>query len=130
MYARLARALLLASTAVGAATLEGCVIDVWDLHDGWADIQWTVGGSTDANACNARGASLVAVSIWSDGGDWVANDTFDCAAFGASYRIHRGSYDVRVTLLDGRRFAVSETREVFFTVSRDRTTFVTVDFPR
>lgn len=129
--APLARALLVASMALGATSLEGCVVDVWGFHDGWADVRWTVGGSVEPNACSARGASLVQVSIWSDDHhDWVADDVFDCAAFGASYHVHRGSYDVRVTLLDDRRFAVSETREVFFTVWRDRTTFVTVDFPR
>jgi hypothetical protein len=109
-----------------AGTGAGCT----NHHDGELQQNWSIAGTTNTNACVVHGA-VQARLVVSNVGQFVEATQFTpCDAFVVTLSLPSDTFTSDLTFLDGAGVPVSQTfTSSPFTIFRDTTTFVAVDFP-
>lgn len=100
-----------------------------ELPYGTVEVRWSIGGRTDAEACEEVGAVAFQMALY-DEGYFVGDVEAPCADFGATQELYVDDYLARSTLLDEDGFYVlRRVFEDFFEVAEDQVTLLEMDFP-
>lgn len=107
----------------------GCVVAVYDDHDGLLTVQWSVDGTFHRDACFDYDARTIELVIYDRYDDILEQYEARCADFGASIELPDGVYGLDATLLGRSGRAVTTTLALEFDIYEDEETFVDIDFP-
>jgi hypothetical protein len=128
----------LALSSLAVSTMSGCLITTDDDDSptyvspiqGTLTVEWTIGGSTDADQCFQGSASDIDIIVTTGTGDFYGEYLQDCVAFATSIHLPAGTYDANAALVDSSGTARTTSVDTGpFNVHGGDEVSVPVDFP-